>query len=43
VFQYGFLASAVIAVAVYPPLRMTVLRPTARDIESRVPAPEAVS
>ena len=43
VFQYGFLASAVITVLLYPPLRMMVLKPTVRSIEAPVHATEAVS
>ncbi|HEX4788767.1 MAG TPA: hypothetical protein VH372_09920 [Actinospica sp.] len=43
VFQYGFLASAVITVVLYPPLRTMVLKPTVRSIEAPVPAAEAVS
>jgi cytosine permease len=43
VFQYGFLASAVITVLLYPPLRTMVLKPTVRPIEAPVHATEAVS
>ena len=43
VFQYGFLASAVITVVLYPPLRKMVLKPTVRAVESPVHATEAVS
>jgi purine-cytosine permease-like protein len=43
VFQYGFLASAVITVLLYPPLRTMVLKPTVRSIEAPVHATEAVS
>ena len=42
VFQYGFLASAVITVVLYPPLRKMVLKPTVRAVESPVHATEAV-
>jgi cytosine permease len=42
-FQYGFLASAVITVVLYPPLRTMVLKPTARALETPAPTREAVS
>jgi cytosine permease len=42
-FQYGFLASAVITVVLYPPLRVMVLKPTVRALAAPAPAREAVS
>ncbi len=42
VFQYGFVASAVLVVLIYPPLRLMVLKPAARGLAAPAPKVGAV-